>query len=333
MLRTIMITLLTVTLCTEYSSGKGHSTSSDTLEDILWWLPENTETIIVAKGPFTIIDSDTNESNDLKHALEQVSYGPLSIIQQGKLLKPILGQTLLFSVEGSRKFRPPADLGSMKYEGCHVLVFGQDFAGARNSFIKVLETQAKEVQKIAGHQVMVFEQKLERELWKIFVVSPKPDVVLCATDQSFLSDVLNRMESRGKSRALPESLPEWKQVETTARFWAVRHYDKENATRDTTSPLLGKQAAANAPDKQAIGITLTYNPNGNNEAKIKYLSANAEAAKIANKYWNPGAYKLNPKISRSELGIVEIVVNPDRQDVFPIFLLLLLAAFGHAIYI
>jgi hypothetical protein len=333
MLSSIMTVLLILTLCAESSAAIDQSVPSSVLESIFWWLPENTETLIVANGPFTIIDPDTNESNDLKHSLEQASYGPLSIIQQGKLLKPILGQTVLLSVEGSRKFHPPADLGSMQYEGCHVLIFGQDFAAVRASFIKSLETQAKEVQKIAGYQVMMFEQELESDGWTVFIVSPKPDVVLYATDQGFLTEVLNRMESKARNRALPESLPEWKQVDTTAQFWAVRHYDKENALRDTTSPLSGRQAAANVPDKQAIGITLTYNSNGKNEARINYLSGNTEATRIAEKYWHPGSYKLDAKIIKSEPGVVEIAINPDSQDTFPIFLLALLAAFGHAIYI
>jgi hypothetical protein len=333
MLRTIMIALLILTLCAEYSAEVNQSAPSVTFESILWWLPENTETLIVAKGPYTIIDPETHEPNDLKHSLEQVSYGTLSIIQEGRLLKPILGQTVLLSVEGSRKFRPPANLGGMMYEGCHVLVLGQEFSAARDSFIKLLETQAKEVQKLAGHRVMVFEQKLESDIWKIFIASPQPDVILCATDQGFLTEILNRINLKAKNRALPESLPEWKQVDTTAQFWAIRHYDKENALIDTTSPLHGKQAAANAPDNQAIGITLTYNPNGKNEARIKYLSGNTEAAIITNKNWNPGSYKLNAKIISSEPGVVEIVINPDNPDVFPIFLLGLLAAFGHALYI
>ena len=332
MLRTIMISLLMVTLCAEYSARRGQSAASDTLESVLWWFPENTETIMVARGPFTILDSDTNEASDLKHVLEQRAYGILSVTHKGQFLKPLLGQTLLLSVEASRKFRPPASLGSMKYEGCDVLVFGQGFAAVRSSFIKLLETQAKGIQKIAGHQVMIFEQRLEDNLWKVFIVSPKPDLVLCATDQSYLTEVLNRMGSKASNRALPENLPEWKQIDTTASFWAIRHYDRENAAKDTTSPVSGEQAAANVPDKQAIGITFTYNPNVKNEARIKYLSANTEAVNLVKKYWDEGPDKLNANISQSVAGVVGIVINPETPDVFPIFLLKLLAAFGHAIY-
>ena len=332
MLRTIIIGLLTVILCAESNPGKSQSTPSNTVDSILWWLPEDTETVVVTRGPFTVVDSK-RESNNLKETLERLSYGPLFTIQHGKLLKTLVGQTILLSVEGSRKFRPPTELGSVRYEGCHILVFGEEFAATRSSFIESLESHAKGVQKIAGHEVTVFEEKWERDLWKVFIVSPNPNVLLCATDQGFLTDLLNRMESKGKGRALPESLPEWKQADTTAPFWAVRHYDKENAAKDPTSPLLGRQGAANAPDKQAIGITLAYNPKLNSNVIIKYLSANKKAATIANQFWNPDPYKLNSKISTSEPGIVKIVVSPDNPAAFPILLLVLLSAVGHAIYI
>ena len=330
MLRLMMIALLISTLCTEYISEKGRSAPTVTFERILWWLPENTETLIVSKGPYTFIDSKTSEIKTLKHRLEQAPYGPLSIIQRGKFLKPLLGQTILLSVEGSRKFRPPSNLGSMLYDGCHVFVFGQDFSSVRDSFIKQLEPQAKEVQTLAGHQVMVFEEMLEGDLWKIFIASPQPDVILCATDQSFLTETLNRINLKAKNRALPESLPEWKQVDTTAQFWAIRHYDKENALIDTTSPLHEK---ASTSDKQAVGVTLTYNPNGDNEARIKYLSGNTEAAITANKNWNSSSYKLNAKINSSAPGVVEVVINPDNPAVLPILLLSLFSVFGHALYI
>jgi hypothetical protein len=329
MLRIIVSALLILTLCAEYRAEVVQTAPSVTIESILWWFPENTETLIVAKGPYVINDS---EPNDLKHSLEQASYGPLSAIQQGKFLKPIIGKTVLLSVEGSRNFRPPANLGSMMYEGCHVLVFGHDFGTARDSFIEQIKTHAKEVQKFAGHEVMMFEQKLESDIWKIYIASPQSDVILCATDRGFLTETLNRINSKAKQRALPESLPEWKQVDTTARFWAVRHYDKENALRDTTSPLHGKQAAANALDDQAIGITLTYNPNGD-DVRVKYLSGNSQAATTAYLYWNPSPYKLNVKIINSEPRVVEIVIKLDNPDVFLIFLLCLFSAFGHALYI
>src|SRR5262249_20266454 len=162
----------------------------------------------------------------------------------------------------------------MLFEGCDFLVLDQDFVTTRDSFLNLVESQAKVVQRIAGFKVMVYEAKLESDLWKFFIVSPKPNVVLCATDLGYLTEVLTRMGVKGHKRALPENLQEWKHVDTTAQFWAVRHYDKENAVEDTTSPLQGKQAAANVPDKQAIGITFTYNPNTKNKAKIIYLSTN-----------------------------------------------------------
>src|SRR2546421_8969504 len=44
----------------------------------------------------------------------------------------------------------------------------------------------------------------------------------------------------GTTGALPPSLPEWKYVNTGNPFWAVRHFDKGQASADPTSPFGGK---------------------------------------------------------------------------------------------
>jgi hypothetical protein len=333
MLKTISLILLSVALFVDCEAKKLQPISVYTPENILWWLPENTETVVVAKNSYTIINHAESENVDLRTAMKQFSFGSLSAIQDRRLIKPLLGHTVLLSVEGGRKFHPPSNLGSMLFEGCDVLIFGQDFAKIRDSYFNSAESHATAVQKIAGFKVMVFEEKLENDLWEIFIVSPKPNILICATNQDYLTEVLNRMMLKGKKRAIPDDLPEWKQVDTKAQFWAIRHYDRQNAKRDTTSPLFGEQAAANVPDNQAIGITFSILPNSKNEARIRYLSTNGNAVGIANTLWNQSASQVNPKISKVESGVVEIVAKIDNPEDYAVFLFSLFAALGHALYI
>jgi hypothetical protein len=154
---------------------------------------------------------------------------------------------------------------------------------------------------------------------------------LIATDRDYLADVLNRMGRRANTRALPEELPEWKQVDTSAQFWAVRHYDKDGAKTDPTSPLSGLELAANNPDKQAIGLALSYRTQAD-ELTIKYLSANPAAAKIAEESWKPESYALSPRIRAQEEGVIEVLFS--RRDLRDsILTLLVLASLGHAIFV
>jgi hypothetical protein len=55
---------------------------------------------------------------------------------------------------------------------------------------------------------------------------PKPNIAVAATDRGYLEDVLARIDGKRGERALPDTLPEWKHVDTHAQFWVVRHYRK-----------------------------------------------------------------------------------------------------------
>lgn len=50
--------------------------------------------------------------------------------------------------------------------------------------------------------------------------------VLCATSDRFLESVLRRVDVAPEARALPESMPEWKQVDFNAPAWMIRHIPK-----------------------------------------------------------------------------------------------------------
>jgi hypothetical protein len=80
------------------------------------------------------------------------------------------------------------------------------------------------------------------------------------------------------ARALPETLREWNYVNTRVPAWGVRHYRRDGAENDPSSPFL-EQATANIPDKGALGITFWIEP-VNRTATVNYLSTNSEARQI-----------------------------------------------------
>src|SRR6266700_2260703 len=49
-------------------------------------------------------------------------------------------------------------------------------------------------------------------------------ILICATDQGYLTEMLKRIDRPVTKRALPKELPEWKHVEMASRFWGIRHY-------------------------------------------------------------------------------------------------------------
>jgi len=319
---------------------KENKSSPDSIRELLWWLPEDTETISVVRGPFKVVargepSEDMSAKDYVDLALHQTPLGCLGIIKDGAFLKHFIGRTVSFCVEGSRRFRPPSSLGGMRFEGCSIVMLEQDLA-ERTALLNQMVSQAKVFHNLEGHRVAEFEEKLEQDTWKFLVAMPAPNVLLCATNQEFLAEVLNRITRRGARRALPETLPEWKHINTEARFWAVRHYDVSNAKNDPSSPLSGEQAAANWPDTQAIGIVFDFDPARSKVATVRYLSRTEKGLRSFSDEMKKASYPgqdFKPQFHQPEPGIVEMAVSLVENEQAGMFLFVLLMLLGHGVYV
>ena len=98
-----------------------------------------------------------------------------------------------------------------------------------------------------------------------------------------------RLRGKKGERALPNDLPEWKYVDTELKFWGLRHFDKEQAEMDPSSPLASRFFSPRGPDPQAIGLTFAYSQSKGKLATITYLSGNKNLA-------------LNPEASLLSMG-------------------------------
>ena len=129
--------------------SKVQSVSLDSVKKVLWWLPENTQTISVVRGPFKVIAPISElprRMNTIKQvdlALQMGHLGPFRTIREGRFYKHLIGRTVLFSMEGSRKFRAPTNLGEMLYEGCDVIVFQQGLGSVRDTLFKQMQNYGK----------------------------------------------------------------------------------------------------------------------------------------------------------------------------------------------
>src|SRR5262249_55216673 len=146
------------------------------------------------------------------------------------------------AIEGSRHFRPPTALGTMRYEGCGIVVLESGTGVDGESFMKNGAVSAKRLDKIGAVSVAVFQEQSEGDVWTTFVAFPRRNVVTIATDFAYLRTVLGRLSGTPGPRALPDSLPEWKYVNMSAPVWGVRHYDRTQAQLDPTSPLRDRNA-------------------------------------------------------------------------------------------
>ncbi len=299
-------------------------------ECVLEWLPEDTETVVVAPGPFNL-PKQAMERIDFHEVAPLLAAGSLPDPQDELLRKELGEHKVLCAVEGSRRFTAPRDLGMMPYQGCHVLQFESAADDAVRKAFRAFLAKAEKKIDLAGEPVAVFTKKQQADVWTYFVVRPRPGVLICATDQGYLEETLKRIGRKPKNRALPADLPEWKHVDVKARVWAIRHYRKEFADKDPSSPLR-PGGAWGRPDPSAVGFVFWYNPD-DRLARVRYLSGAKDAIRIAERAWKHPSQALTPKIRQVAPGAVEITTALSQEEAAATFYLILFGCLGHAIYL
>jgi len=299
-------------------------------EESLNWLPEDTETVIVAQVPFEI-PQPTSEQLKFDEAITFLPFGPVLRLRDEMLYKELVGQKVLCAIEGSRRFTAPRHLGMMPYQGAHILQFDLAADGALQKAFRICQQKADKNIELAGERVAVFIEKHESDKWSFFVSRPQPGVLICATNQAFLEETLKRIGRKPDRRALPADLPEWKQVDINAHVWAIRHYRKESAENDPSSPLRPK-AAANVPDPDAIGLVFWYRPEIDKLIRVRYLSGAENALELITESWRHPTDGLTRDIKQIEPGVVEIAISVSDEITAPMFLMVFLGILGHGIY-
>jgi hypothetical protein len=318
------------------------------LNEVLSWFPADTETLLAADGPFWMSNFQLadNESRNT-----QVTEGELAKEFEGMTLelfnaknyfleRHLEGKKVLFAIEGSRHFRPPKGLGEMTFEGCAVAIFKDNLRDTRMAFMRDAASVASRIEEVEGLKVAVFKEQSEEDILTTFVTFPQDGVVLVATNEQFLQQTLTRMRDAGvkNERALPDNLPEWKYVNKEAKFWGLRHYDKQQASKDPTSPF-GGMKSANIPDDEAIGLTYDCDPTKAQEATITYISGlNTDLQKIEKKRFSIDS---DPKaiaglhIQYEEIAPGTMQSKYDLRYSQPVsfFLFILTGDFGHAVYL
>ena len=253
-------------------------------EELLWWLPADTESVIAARGPFEV-PATQKDKDDTSHdtarkkvpqseILREFERQSVELLYFHSLDLPafLRGSTVAFAMQGSRHFREP--LGGaevMSFEGCSIVVFGSAFGERGTDLMQSLARKAGRTESVAGISVVVFQQEFLGADYEWFVSLPRPNVLLVANNLVYLREVLERMTQRKGPRALPAELPEWRFLETDTRFWALRHYDRTQAKLDPTSPF-GSVRTFGPEDQQAVGVIFALQPGNQRKAVITSVS-------------------------------------------------------------
>lgn len=334
--RILPIFLITVSLLIASNTAAGQETTkpamSQHLHEILKWLPDDSETLVVANGPFEL-PADLNEVQPFLDSARSLSFGLLTQLQEGFITKQLKGKKVLIAVEASRRFTSPKGLGMMPFEGCQILKFDDADHDVVQAAIESCFEKAPQTVQVGDTEVAVFTEQWESDEWSLLVAQPQRGVLLCATNQKFLEQILERMKHANPDRAFPDSLPEWEHLNLNASVWGMRHYRKEFADTDPSSPFRTR-AAANFPDSQAIGFVFWFDAKAEKAAKARYLSGTKDAIKIVQRGWNHSSDNLIPTINEIKPGVIEITssIGQDNSSGH-MFLFVLQAYLGHAVYL
>ncbi|GAB6184553.1 hypothetical protein [Thermopirellula anaerolimosa] len=232
----------------------------DDLEQALWWLPENTETILVSRGqvparewrdasppekrggaPFLPSPQGWRYSK-MEHRYEDLvamrCIEPLVYYQ--RIYPPDTRDNLITTFYAPKSVRlfmkALCWVTSAGPDTCDIVLFGDNRAVPLvNALTKLRSTWRIE------QGVTVFEVNLNQDFStsgdntggyvlvpqkddRRWIAAPRPDVYVCATSLDMIRVMIARMQQRAPTRALPVSLAEWQYVDPVWPAWGLRHY-------------------------------------------------------------------------------------------------------------
>jgi hypothetical protein len=319
------------------------SPSSQLVGQMLTWFPADTETVTAVMGPFLLpqMEKDSNGGLTMAKSGDEVRdrfmQSPLLLLfgKDGLLAKALKDKSVVAAIEGSRDFQAPTGLGGMRYQGGAIAVFAGDITATANAFLKDSAPVVMRKEQVEGHEVAVFQEKSEEDLWTTYVAFPKPNIAVVATSEDYLREVLARINGKTGERALPANLPEWKYVNTHAEFWAVRHYQKTGAATDPSSPF--NRGWGKTPDPQAIGLTFSFDPARSKTAILTNLSGDENSLQRLQRgsftEHGPAVMQMHIRYQEVEPGILEGSYEVGQLESADTFIFVLEALLGHGVYV
>lgn len=286
------------------------------IDEALTWLPPDTETII---GGSNGTIPDANKPDQLGSVGESV----MSVLFLG--LPDAKGRDKLpyrFIVNGSRKYLTPKGFGLGPYEGCKIIAL------ARAEFEKMKNWAAKNrkrTEQVRGKTAYVLSITLgERESRPTYSVFDG-GTIFCATHKGFLAEVLTRRAKKAARQALPQSLIQWRTVDKSGPFWAIRRFTPES------------KKFAWGGDGQIVGYGVSMDASLPRVRVVSY-SENSEGFEIAKRIWKGMEHFSRQggdeglKIRKLDRSATEITYN-GAADASGNAMFLVWGALGHVIYI
>ncbi len=296
----------------------------ENVKKVLAWLPGDTETLFVIRGPLVSGDRPLGPGFGprlLSFAAQWLGVG------KGAITRALEGRTLRDIVEGSRKFLDRTGIpGGIVYESCEVLRFDGPLPEDGRVLLGELEKAAEKVEEAAGVKVFVFSTEWGKV--KIAVALPKPDVICVGMGDVFIREVLERIGKHAKDIVIPADLPEWQRFDPRSRGWAFRHFVKGTVGKDVTT-LLGVNVLG-VQDPKAVGVVFELSVDGSGGGVLTLLSGSEDPDAVLEKLWKPmkGTKPVVQKVNGGASAVLPAALADQAE-----YWLLITALLGQAILI
>jgi hypothetical protein len=299
--------------------------ADERIQEALAWLPEDTESVWVNREPFTI---RPELGIDMLWDRPNISYSVdrLAALNGGEFYKALGNHTIRLVVAGARDIRKnrmasvPAPVAAEDVAYVFFLAEPVDFASADESIQGHPVWHA--IAKVdAGDVPRPGEKRAQRddENW---LALARPDVMILTNRHALLAEMLERVNSGSRTRAMPANLPEWSHVDRRASFWGLRHY-ADGLKAKTGEPGFDAADLPHYPDGKAVGATVRFD-SVSQRLEIIYLSS----AELLRRRGAADLLAGEFKVDQPEAGIWRMVSDVRGRGPFPVHFALVMLGFG-----
>ena len=222
----------------------------------------------------------------------------------------------------------------MHYEGCQITVFDANGESAWSAISGTARARGLRTTVIAGREVLVVSDGVSGG-WTLYLARARPNVLICGTDRAYVAEVLRRIAGKGGDyRQFSRDLPEWREVDTDAPVWAIRHFDKSRAKSDFSSPLAPFPEGDDRADKSAVGVVFSYRWSDDARvATIHYLSNASDVVSLCRRRWANPSWEPGSRVRRTGSRVAEAQtrITGDRDGLH--FVIQAMWILGHGVVI
>lgn len=206
------------------------------VNEILSWLPRDTESLLVIQKPSIIRASDpVLKLAQVPHMLSM--FGRLMAVDDRKVFRQLDGSTVTLVVNAALNVKTKGTLVESDEISAYVLSEPVDvrqlgpFAETLNN--RPIWRSPRRLDLGISGLSRAGQPADPKEVWYTLA---QPDMLVISWKRETMLDFLARVESGGHTdagRALPDSLPEWTKVNRTRSMWGLRHFQQHD--RDSTT--------------------------------------------------------------------------------------------------